>query len=151
MVRVYIVEDSILALNELLFTVDWKALGCQVVGSAMDTFKAEKEIRALLPQLVITDVQMPLRDGLEMIKALADLSGVYFIVISAYRLFEYAQRAIKLDTFDYILKPIDDEELYRSIESVVYTIRSQKEDAGIQVASDWSKNLLHAVEYIEQH
>ena len=151
MISVYIVEDSIPALSELIFTIDWQSLGCRVVGSASDSFAAEKEIRILSPQLVITDVQMPLRDGLEMIKALSDMEGIYYIVISAYRLFEYAQRAIKLNTFDYILKPIDDEELYRSIENVVYAITSRGQADAPYGKHEWSSNLQSAVEYVEQH
>ena len=70
MVGVYIVDDSKLFVNELTLTVPWAELGCRVVGSAVNAFDAEREIRERRPDLVITDISMPERSGLELIERL---------------------------------------------------------------------------------
>ena len=87
MVGVYIVDDSKLFVNELTLTVPWAELGCRVVGSAVNAFDAEREIRDSRPDLVITDISMPERSGLELIERLGDLDGMEFILISAYSRF----------------------------------------------------------------
>ena len=158
MVKVYIVDDSILFLNELTLTVPWERMDCKVVGSALEAETAEREIRKMRPDLIITDISMPGRDGLQMVESLADIPGPEFIIVSAYPKFEYAFRAIKLKTADYFVKPFDDEEFYRAIERVVERINARQRDSAGALCPPGSHSghahnnyIEEALQYIDDH
>lgn len=103
-------ENKILLLLQKL--IDWKQLGYEIVGTANDGLRALQLVQELQPHLLITDVQMPGCDGIELIqRARALQPNLHFIIISGYRKFEYAQSALKYGVEDYLLKPIKQEEL----------------------------------------
>ena len=108
MYKIYIADDETIIRKGLINGIDWAALNCQVIGSASDGKKAYNEILRLRPDILLTDIKMPLLDGLEMIALLRrQLSDLYIIVITGYSEFSFAQRAVKLGVYDFILKPID--------------------------------------------
>lgn len=148
MVGVYIVDDSRLFVNELALTTPWEELGCRLVGSAVNAFDAEREIRARRPDLVITDISMPERSGLELIERLSDLDGIEFILISAYSRFEYALKAIKLNTADYFVKPFDDSEFYAAIRKMAQQIEKKRSSAPVKPQGGYIEE---AVQYIDAH
>ncbi len=127
MYKVYIADDSILVRKELVLTTPWEKLNCNVVGEAGNGETALEEILTLQPNIVITDIRMPKRDGLELIKELK-ARGFHgeFVVISAYSEFEYALSAIKLEVNDYILKPIADQELMETIKKIIDRIQERR-------------------------
>ena len=154
--RVFVVEDSALLRQELLSTTPWAQLNCQVVGSSGNGKDAEQMIRALCPELVITDICIPQMDGLELIEALADLPHIRYILISAYSKFEYAKKAIKLNVCDYVLKPIDDKELYNAIQKVSgdsdASVQSAEAPADISQPDQSSDRHITALtQYVQQH
>ena len=129
MITVYLVDDSEVFVTELILTVPWAQLQCQVVGSALEASTAENEILTLKPDLVITDISMPGRDGLKLIQSLQEkMPELEFILVSAYAKFEYAFKAIKLGTADYFVKPFDDEEFYAAIQRVAERILTRKKE-----------------------
>ena len=131
MYKVYVADDSILFRKELVLTTPWEALNCNVIGQAGDGYIAMDEIIKTNPDIVITDIRMPKMDGLELIKELKDRDfDAEFIVISAYSEFEYALKAIKLGVHDYVLKPINDEELMETLSKVIERIK-EKENSNI--------------------
>ncbi len=154
--RVFVAEDSALLRQELLSTTPWAQLNCQVVGASGNGKEAEQMIRTLRPDLVITDICMPQMDGLELIEALADLPHIRYILISAYSKFEYAKKAIKLNVCDYVLKPIDDKELYTAIQRVMLAgdgaardVQAPAEQSQTEQASD--KHIAALTRYVQQH
>lgn len=116
MFQVYIVDDAVLTRKALVMTMPWDQWECVVVGSADDGDRAFQEIREMRPDLVITDIRMVRVSGLEMIRRCRE-EGIdtQFIIISGYNEFEYAKAALKMEVVDYILKPIDDEELRAAV------------------------------------
>lgn len=110
--KVLVVEDEEIIRKGLLFTVDWLRAGCVVVGEAADGNEGLAKIAALQPDIVITDVKMPFKDGLEMLAESIAVFHYEAIILSGYGEFEYAQKAIALGVTDYLLKPIDFEQLY---------------------------------------
>ncbi len=92
--------------------IDWKNLPLKLLGVVQDGQAAYDMILDKKPDIVITDIRMPRISGLELIqKVVSEGERVHFIVISGYRYFEYAQKALKYGVEDYLLKPIDEEEL----------------------------------------
>lgn len=111
MIKVIIADDEENVCQLIRGLIDWKSLDMEIVGVAHNGVEALDMIKALSPDLMITDIRMPGYDGLEMIQHAKIINGnLDFIIISGYRHFEYAQNAIKYGVGDYLLKPIKKED-----------------------------------------
>lgn len=127
MYKVYIVDDAVLVRKEIVLTTPWEALNCMVVGEAGDAHTAFEEIQKLQPDIVITDIKMNQKTGLDLIRELkADNCNAEYIVISGYSEFEYAFNSIKLEVQNYILKPISDGELMDTLKKTIKQIEAKK-------------------------
>ena len=92
--------------------IDWENLGFQVVGDAENGQEALEKIEQLKPDVVMTDIRMPYMDGLTLSKRIRQkYPSTKILIFSGYDDFEYAQQAIKLNVTEYILKPVNVEEL----------------------------------------
>lgn len=128
---VLILDDESLILEGLTKKIDWAALNCRVVGSALNGIEGKALMEQLRPDLVISDIRMPGLTGM----ALAELNyhnryASKFIILSAYSDFTYAQQAIRYQVEDYILKPIDFNKLKEAVLrgiAGIEQIRSQEE------------------------
>lgn len=112
-IRVVVAEDEPLLLKTLVHQIGQTDPSFQVVFSAQDGDSALRFIRnEQVPDVVITDIHMPVLDGIELIKAVErDYPAVKKIVISGYSEFEYAQQALKMNVLDYLLKPVKKQDL----------------------------------------
>ena len=91
---------------------------------------AYEKICECAPDIVITDIRMPVLSGLELIKKVIDEGrSVHFIVISGYKYFEYAQQAIKYGVEDYLLKPIDEVELNQILKKIADTETNREKES----------------------
>ena len=130
MYRIYIADDETIIRNGLINGIDWTGLNCQVIGNASDGKRAYNEILDLHPDILLTDIKMPFLDGLEMIALLREQRPqLYIIVITGYNEFSFAQRAVKLGVYDFILKPIDIDYLSKvilDIENKIHTYQSAR-------------------------
>ncbi|MDL2206105.1 response regulator [Eubacteriales bacterium OttesenSCG-928-N13] len=113
MQKVLLVDDEPIVRKALKVLIDWQGLGYRVCGEAGDGKTALDMILTLHPDLVITDLRMPAMDGLSLIQECQRLSLVHikFIILSGYDEFGYAQQAIKYGVAEYLLKPVDEQEL----------------------------------------
>ncbi len=108
MLKVVLVDDEEIIREGLLVSIPWEKLGFNVVGQAEDGEQAAEVIEETKPDVVITDIKMPFVDGLQLIEMVKPrYQDLYIIIISGHDEFQYAQKALKLGAFDYILKPID--------------------------------------------
>ena len=116
MVKVAIIEDNPVTVRSLEKTIDWAKLGCELCGSANDGLAGKELILRERPDIVMTDIRMPNKDGLDMIEEVRPLMpDLIVIILTCYDHFQYASRAIKLSAFDYILKPIRNDEVEQAI------------------------------------
>jgi len=107
MCRVIIADDEPKVLLLIRNLIQWEELGLELVATANDGISALDLIEELHPDIVITDIRMPGYDGIELIeKAKALDPRIDFIIISGYRHFNYAQKAIRFGVEDYLLKPL---------------------------------------------
>ncbi|KAF9119162.1 hypothetical protein BGX30_004046 [Mortierella sp. GBA39] len=114
-------------LEGLCFLVDWTELGFEICGTAMDGDDALQLIQSLNPDLVITDVRMPVIDGLELIKQVqGGALQPKFIIISGYADFQYAKTAIQYGVCNYLTKPLDEGELESAVKNIASEIRSER-------------------------
>ncbi|MNB95587.1 putative response regulatory protein [compost metagenome] len=103
--KVLIVDDEVLARVGIKSFVQWNEAGFEVVGEAENGKKALAMIIDLKPDIVITDIHMPVMNGIELIKAVKEKNiQVEFLILSAYDDFEYVKEAMRLGANDYILK-----------------------------------------------
>jgi len=119
MIRVVIADDEEKICQLIQNLVDWKKIDMEIVGTARNGLEALNLVRALSPDLMITDIRMPGVDGLEMIRrAKSAKQNLEFIVISGYQHFKYAQEAIQYGVSDYLLKPIQKEDLLAALDRI---------------------------------
>ncbi|OPH50430.1 hypothetical protein BC351_07160 [Paenibacillus ferrarius] len=112
MYKVLIVDDEHFIRERLVTIIPWEEYDLVVASVAEDGESALEQIRAVSPDIVITDIRMPDMTGLEMIaRAEAYRPNTQFIILSAYSEFDYARRALQLGVTDYLLKPTKPEEL----------------------------------------
>lgn len=125
MYKVLIVEDEEIIRKGLMFMVDWLKVDCVVSGEATDGIEGLRMIEAIRPDIVITDVKMPFKDGLQMLEESIQRYGYETIIVSGYSEFEYAKKAITLNVTEYLLKPIDFGNLYQAIEKLINKIKAK--------------------------
>ncbi len=116
LLKLVIVDDEPILLEGLLRTYNWKDMGFEVVGSAKDGEEAIQVIKDTHPHVVLTDIRMKKISGLMVMEEIEkEEMDCLFIVLSAYRDFEYAKQACDLGAFAYLLKPIKDDELLETM------------------------------------
>ncbi len=130
MIKVFLVEDEYVVRQGIKTKVDWEGNGYDFVGEAGDGEQAYVQIKKLAPDIVITDIKMPFMDGLELTKLIKEsLPDTEVIILSGFGEFEYAKEGIQLGIAEYLLKPINSEELIEAVNRVkekVINDRQQK-------------------------
>ncbi|OPJ56607.1 response regulator [Clostridium oryzae] len=111
--KVLIVDDEPFVRQGLRELIDWKKYGYKIDGEANDGEEALEIIKRASPDIVVTDIRMPEMDGLEFIREAREFvkKDTEFIILSGYGQFEYAQKAIEYGVSNYLLKPIEEEQL----------------------------------------
>lgn len=113
MYKVLVVDDEPLMLEGWKTMVDWESCGYELCGTATDGEEALASIRAYDPELVITDIRMPVLDGLGLIQAMKDRGhSAKTVIVSGYSEFAYAQKALYYEVDRYVLKPLLTEEIH---------------------------------------
>ena len=126
MYKVLLAEDEELIRKGLMYMVDWLSMDCVVAGEAANGREGLELIRSLRPDLVITDVRMPFMSGIEMLEQTIGEGGYEAIIVSGYEEFEYARKAISLGVTEYLLKPLDMDELARAIRSALEKLEGRR-------------------------
>lgn len=118
--KVFLVDDDRYIRKGLISLIDWNSCGFEVCAEADNGEDALDYIKKNNPDLVITDIKMPVLDGLELIKKTIEIQNTSskFIIITGYSDFKYAQQAIKYNVHDFILKPVDKEEIEETLRKV---------------------------------
>lgn len=110
--KVMLVDDEDEVRQAIERRVNWEEIGFKVVASAENGEEALEKAEKYQPDVVMSDIHMPFMDGLTFCRKLKEqLPGTRIIIFSGYDEFEYAKEAIRLEAEEYILKPIDAEEL----------------------------------------
>lgn len=111
-IKVLIVDDEKLERILIRRGYKWEDNGFEVVGEAASGAEALEMVESLKPQIILTDISMPKMDGLELSEKILKINpAAYIVIITGYREFDYARRAIKIGVEDFLLKPVNIEEL----------------------------------------
>ncbi len=137
LLKLVIVDDEPIILAGLSQTFDWESAGYTVVGTAMCGRDALAIIENEKVDIVLTDICMKNMDGIELMEKASLISpDTKFVVLSAYKDFEYAKAACDKGALAYIVKPVNDEMLI-TMEKVAKTIISEKKKD--KVIEAWEK------------
>lgn len=155
MYRVVLVDDEQIILQGLLKVFPWQKYDCTVVGTATDGTEGLSLIRNVQPHIVLTDIRMPNMDGLSMIAAIqSEYPQIQIAVLTAYRDFDFAQKALHLGVCRYLLKPSKMEELREAVEHMTEVLRiSGTEPLEERTSESEAGNFVvrAAMQYIKQH
>ena len=117
--RVLLVDDEIMIREGFKRLFDWEAHDCEVIGEAADGMEAMAQIDTLKPDIVIMDINIPIMNGLKVIKlARIKHPDIAFVIVSGYDDFSYCREALRLQITDYILKPVNYEEFGTCIDNL---------------------------------
>jgi len=118
--KIMIVDDEELIRNHIANLSEWSELGCQITGVAANGVEALEKIPVDKPDLIITDIRMPLMNGIQLAEQIkVRFPHIRFLFLTAFNDFQYAQHAVKLGAADFILKPIQNAELLHSVDLIL--------------------------------
>ncbi|MEG2667459.1 MAG: response regulator [Lachnospiraceae bacterium] len=125
--KVLIVDDEYRIGQLIKRLIDWNEIGLECIAVLDNGESAYKVILEQNPDIVITDVRMPKINGLDLICMTKEVrEHIQFIVISGYKEFEYAHRALQYGVNDYLLKPIDEKELNVVLRKIVNEMLTER-------------------------
>lgn len=111
MYQVVLVDDDRLVIEFMEKMIPWEAIGFEVIASFHDSFKAYDFLVGNQYDVLITDIGMPHMNGIELISQLKEKqNSPYNVILSCHDEFDFAQKALKLEVYDYILKESMEEE-----------------------------------------
>ncbi|WP_274653865.1 helix-turn-helix domain-containing protein [Paenibacillus humicola] len=128
MYKVLVVDDEPFMLEGWKTMVDWAAYGFELSGTATDGEEALAQVRQDMPDLVVTDIRMPVLDGIGLIRAMNEQLGAVplTVIVSAYSEFSYARQALHYRVKHYVLKPLMAEEIHRLLAELSETLDERR-------------------------
>lgn len=112
MLKVFLADDEMWIILGLKKLIQKSGLPFRVIGEAADGITALEEIKRLRPDILFSDIRMPGLSGIDLVCRISEEKiPVQTVLISGYAEFSYAKAALRYGAFDYILKPIQEEEL----------------------------------------
>ncbi len=149
LLRVLIVDDEPFIRQGLEVLIDWEAEGFIITGQASNGQAAIKLLKDNAYDMIITDIKMPEMDGVELVTRIKQegLSDASIIILSGYYDFEYAKTAISCGCRDYILKPIQKDELLETLRKIMseYSRNKRIEETKIENETDYLERHLAAI------
>lgn len=119
MYNVLVVEDEEIIRKGIILSIPWEEFNCHVIGEAENGEEGKSLIESLKPDIVITDIDMPVKDGLTMLAETKFISDYAAIILTGYSEFEYAREAIRLGISSYVLKPLNMKEMKEALEQAI--------------------------------
>lgn len=148
--KILIVDDEIITIKMLKTLIDWEKLGLELIGYANDGVEAYDILKNQKVDIILSDIRMANMNGIELIKKVSNLyEDVKFILMSAYADFEYAKEAMQLGCSNYILKPIDEIELEKTLRKVIEEIRGKEDKKRIVDSSIKKLQLFELYKYMK--
>ena len=116
MLKIMIVDDEFYFREAIKISLPWNELGFEICGEAKNGRDALEKVAAIKPEIIIVDINMPIMDGLEFVQHLRETNNdIKIIILTGHSEFNYARQAVKLGVFNYLLKPVDEEELKKTL------------------------------------
>ena len=118
-IKMIIIDDEPIILRGMVETYPWNEMGFYIVGTATSAESGLSLIKEKKPKVVLSDIRMNRMSGLTLVEKVKELDeNIHFILMSAYKEFEYAQKACETGVFAYLIKPIEEELLRKTMKSM---------------------------------
>ena len=128
MYRMILVDDEPHIRKGLAGLIPWEDYGVEIVGEAENGAAAITLIEKTHPELAVVDIRMPHMDGLQLLERMKDFPGApKFIMLSGHDQFDYVKAAMRMGAQNYLLKPVDPEELKATVIDVTRTLFDEAE------------------------
>ncbi|MEG0542072.1 MAG: response regulator, partial [Angelakisella sp.] len=128
MLKLMVVDDEAVIRNGIRHSIGWSELGIEVVAEAANGLDASEKAISVQPDIIITDIKMPILDGLSFIKHIKNrLPYTHFILLSGYSDTKYLKEAINLGVEDYIFKNANSQEIIDVVTKVRDSILKAQE------------------------
>lgn len=126
MYKVMIIDDEPIIAQGLSRTIDWEKYECRIVATAYDGMEGAEAIRKYHPHIIISDIAMPGLDGLSMVAGLkSEFPDMEISILTGYRVFDYAIKAVNLGVTRFLLKPSNMKELEEAILAMVNNLKAK--------------------------
>ncbi len=133
MYKVFLVDDEPYVTEGLNIMIDWKRFNCEVVAFCRNGREALERMNEVRPDIIITDVRMPIVDGVELVHRVNELDNtIKCILLTGYDEFKYAADTIRCGVRHYLLKPIDVDELHEALNDVCQSLRTNVKISGVR-------------------
>jgi two-component system response regulator YesN len=143
MYSILLVDDEMSVVDGIEASVPWQEIGIDHVYKALSATEALQILSQYSVDIVLTDIRMPGIDGLEFIRrARQNWKNIKYILLTGFAEFDYARQAIRVNAFDYILKPVSDEKIAEKIRNAV---------AALQEEHNLDKALRRALRTLREH
>lgn len=127
MYRLLIVDDEKVEREGMAQFVPWEKYDTELIGTAWNGIEALEMIRKSRPDIVLTDIKMPVMNGIELIKEAKKIyPDMEFVVLSGYGEYEFTSKAMEEGVRYYILKPFDEEKIAEVLEKVIGALREKR-------------------------
>lgn len=126
MYKILIVEDEMIIRKGLIYSTDFSLVDGMVIAEANNGKEGIELIKKYNPDIVITDINMPIVNGLEMIEKTYQEYTYSAIILSGYNDFEYAKTAMSFGVNEYLLKPVNHDELIEAIKNSIKQLEMRK-------------------------
>ena len=141
MMNVLIIDDEIQIRKGLRMKIDWEEEGFEIVAEASNGQEALEKLKHQKVDIAITDVRMPIMDGIEFVKQChLEYPDVKTLVLSGYSDFDYAKSSMQAGVKDYLLKPVAPDELVEALQRIRKEIVEEQEK---QIEADRMVQLVH--------
>lgn len=142
MIQVLIVDDEVHCAEGVKSQADWKMLGISGVFTAYSMKQAQAVLEKESIDIVISDVEMPKGSGFDLLRWLRDCKyQPVVIMLTSYANFDYARQAIEFHCMDYLLKPVSEEALLKTVKAAAAKVlENRKKDESIRLAEYWNEN-----------
>lgn len=127
MLKLIVIDDDEIICRGIATCIDWQSHGVEVADTAFDGELGLQSIEEHRPDIIIVDINMPFVDGMELSYTVRqNYPHIKIILLTAYKEFAYAQKAVELQVFSYISKPFDNDEVVRAVVDAGKSIGAEK-------------------------
>ncbi len=161
MYKVIIIDDEPIIVEGISRMVPWEKYGCKIVDTANDGVEADIRIREHEPHIIFSDINMPQLDGLMMVAGLkSEFPQMQICILTGYREFDYAQKAIRLGVTRFLLKPSSMEEIEEALKAMTDKLKDmnilpseEKDEENDEKAENIASSFIvkNAISYIENN
>jgi len=138
MYNVLIADDEIEVREGLKLKVNWQDLGFVISGEAANGIEAEELLKAEHFDLLITDMNMPVMDGIQLLDICRSLNpSIQIMIITGYEDFHYARAGVRSQAMDYLLKPVTRDELKTILNKIKDELDKKKQLHGDSEMMQW--------------